>query len=304
LSGVPQGSVLGPILFLIFVNDLPEWMISSIKLFADDTKIWKEIRSEDDQLVLQTDLNRLTEWSDKWLLRLHPDKCKVMHINHKFDTAYYLQDSLSKHQLIETTMERDLGVLVSNKMKFTDQCTKAAAKANAITGLIRRHFKKLNKKDLLFLYKTYIRPHLEYCIQAWSPHLKKDIIILEAVQRRATKLVASFKGLDYVTRLRKLGLTTLERRRSRGDLIETFKLLTSREGIEYSQFFTKSQSSYDLRGHSLKLQYDRSKLNARKYFFSQRVVQVWNSLPQTVVEANSINQFKNRLDEHWHNMSA
>jgi ribonucleases P/MRP protein subunit RPP40 len=114
-------------------------MKCSNKLFADDTKIWKEIRSEDDQLVLQTDLNSLTEWSDEWLLRLHPDKCKVMHINHQFETTYYLQDSHIKTHLIATTQERDLGVIVTDKMKFSEQCTKAAAKANAMTGLIRRH---------------------------------------------------------------------------------------------------------------------------------------------------------------------
>ena len=113
-----------------------------------------------------------------------------------------MQDSHIKTHLIETTKERDLGVIVKDKMKFSEQCTKAAAKANVMTGLIRRHLKKLDQKDFLFLYKTYVRPHLEYCIQAWSPHLKKDIRTLEAVQRRATKLVVSFKGLEYDIRLR------------------------------------------------------------------------------------------------------
>ena len=305
LSGVPQGSVLGPILFLIFVNDLPDWMKCSIKLFADDTKIWNKISKKEDQEELQEDLDSMMKWSDRWLLRLHLDKCKVMHIGHQVKTKYYLQGSDARTELTETTEERDLGVQVTNKLKVTAHCAKAAAKANAVTGIIRRHFKRLNRKDFVLLYKTYVRPHLEYCVQAWSPSLKKDIKLLEAVQQRATKLVEGFKGLTYEVRLQKLGLTTLEKRRIRGDLIETYKLLTSREGIGFEKFFSLAHSEYGLRGHSLKLKVERSRLDVRKNFYSQRVVKEWNGLPQFVIESATVNGFKNRLDNYWnrHDMS-
>jgi hypothetical protein len=299
LSGVPQGSVLGPILFLIFVNDLPDWMRSSIKMFADDTKLWRKIRSPVDQKELQEDLDRLMSWTDKWLLKLNLEKCKVMHIGKLPTTMYQLKGTNGLVELKESKVERDLGVQVTNDMKSATQCNKAAGKANAVAGLVRRHFKRLDKHDFLLIYKTYIRPHLEYCIQAWSPHMKKDIRRLEAVQRRATKLVVGMKKLGYEERLHRLGLTTLERRRQRGDLIETYKLLTGKEGVGYEQFFRMAQVGYGLRGHSLKLEVQRSRLDVRKTFFSQRVVTEWNKLPQEVIEATSTNNFKNRLDEYW-----
>ena len=233
------------------------------------------------------------------LLRLNPDKCKVMHIGHQMDTKYYLKGITNTVELKGIKEERDLGLLVTCDMKVAAHCKKAAAKANAITGLINRHFKRLKRKDFLMLYKSFIRPHLEYSIQAWSPYLKKDIKCLEAVQRRATKLVMGMKKLRYEERLDRLGLTTLEKRRERGDLIETFKLLTAREGVGYEQFFSLAHTGHDLRGHCMKLSTKRSRLDIRKHFYSQRVVRGWNSLPQEVVEAESTNCFKNRLDNYW-----
>jgi ribonuclease P/MRP protein subunit RPP40 len=92
VSGVPQGSVLGPLLFLCFVNDLPDWVVSSIRMFADDTKIWTKIETAEDSQTLQRDLDKLAEWSERWLLRFNPDKCKVMHIGHKLGTEYKMTD--------------------------------------------------------------------------------------------------------------------------------------------------------------------------------------------------------------------
>ena len=135
--------------------------------------------------------------------------------------------------------------------------------------MVRRHFRRLDKKDFLLIYKTYIRPHLEYCVQTWSPHLVKDV------------------------------------RWCRGDLIEVHKILHGKERIDEKHFFTLADyDSYNLRGHTLKLRKDRSRLDIRKYFFSQRSVNVWYSLPQHVVDADSTNKFKNALDEHWNDMDS
>ena len=132
------------------------------------------------------------------------------------------------------------------------------------------------------------------------PYLQKDIQCLESVQRAATRLISGFKELSYEQRLRSTGLTTLELRRQRGDLIECYKILTGKENIDSHQFFHLSDNSHGLRGHSLKLSVNRSRLDLRKNFFSQRVASSWNSLPQHVVDATSVNTFKNRLDDaHW-----
>jgi len=297
LSGVPQGSVLGPLLFLLFVNDLPENIKCSIKMFADDTKMWRVMRTEGDGRELQEDLNKLMRWSEDWQLLFNAEKCKVMHIGHHLKTDYYMKDTVgSTKKLQETERERDLGIVVASDLKPAEQCKVAASRAMQVIGMIGRHFKKLSRKNFLLLYKSYIRPKVEYCIQAWSPYRVKDIKCLEDVQRRATRMVEGFRKLDYEERLQRLGLTTLEQRRKRGDLIETYKLLTGKEKIDYQQFFEKNTSRYNLRGHSMKLKQKQCSRDVRKNFFSLRVVSSWNTLPQHVIEATTTNSFKNRLD--------
>jgi hypothetical protein len=303
LSGVPQGSVLGPLLFLLFVNDLPDWIVSSLKMFADDTKLWREMSSESESSILQKDLDSLTDWSKRWLLKFNPSKCKLMHIGHKLDTEYYMEDDNgSKTKIEEVELEKDLGIYIRNDLKVSTQCVNAAGKARSVIAMIKRNFRRLDNEDFLMIYKTYIRPHVEYCIQVWSPHLKKDIQCLEKVQRSATRLVPSLRKLTYEERLRRLGLTTLEKRRQRGDLIEAFKIMTGKEQVDSEQFFQKSNTGHNLRGHSMKIVMKRCRTDTRKFFFSQRVVQHWNGLPQQVVDATSVNSFKNRLDKHDQDM--
>ena len=168
LSGVPQGSVLGPLLFLIFINDLPDWISCSVKLFADDTKVWKIIDSVDDQKVLQKDLDNMMAWSRIWLLWFNPEKCKIMHIGHSLNTVYHLGET-ERQILIVSKEEKDLGITVTNDLKSAVQCSKAAAKARSIAGLIRRNFRRLEKPEFLALYKAYIRPHMEF-IKHTSDH--------------------------------------------------------------------------------------------------------------------------------------
>ena len=305
LSGVPQGSVLGPLLFLLFVNDLPDDIKCSIKMFADDTKMWSVLRSEEDSHALQGDLDRLSKWSEDWQLLFNAEKCKIMHIGHKQQSEYFMQNgSGDKKKLQETKKERDLGVLVNQDLKPMEQCKVAASRAMSVIGMIGRNFRRLNKRDFLLLYKSYIRPKVEYCIQVWSPYRVKDIKCLEDVQRRATKMVEGINRLSYDERLQKLGLTTLEARRKRGDLIEIYKLLTGKEGIKYQQFFEKTATGHDLRGHTMKLATKQSSKDIRKNFFSVRGVRSWNSLPQYVIEAESTNSFKNRLDQYCKDTGA
>jgi len=165
--------------------------------------------------------------------------------------------------------------------------------------LIKRNFKSVGSEEFNLLYKAHIRPHLEYCIQVWSPYLKKDIECLERVQRRATKLVGTLRKRLYEERLRVLKLTTLEKRRLRGDLIETYKIITKKDNINPTQFFQFTETGHDLRRHSLKLSQARNTNRICRMFFSQRVVRDWNQLPQHVIEAPSTNAFKNRLDKLW-----
>ena len=300
-SGVPQGSVLGPLLYLMYVNDLPSWMMNCMAMFADDSKLWRRIRSEEDARSLQRDLDMVEDWNDESLLELNWAKCHLMRIGHGFGAVYTLGRGQQRRVIEQVGHERDLGVIITEDLKTQRQCCEASRKANWVLGMIKRQFHHLDAASFDVLYRSFVRPHLEYSVQAWSPYLRKDIEVLEKVQRRATKMVYSIRKLPYHERLLRLGLTTLERRRRRGDLIETFKILTGREDVDPEQFFQRVEHSHNLRGHRHKLYVQRCRLDIRRHFFSQRVVQDWNSLPDDVVSATSVASFKRRLMsvEEW-----
>lgn len=268
-------------------------------MFADDTKIWTKISCINDAAALQKHLDSLSTWSAEWQLKFNPDKCKVMHIGHQYKTNYTIQQDNTDCSILEITEEKDLGVLTANTMKVSRQCHEAASKANRVLGMVHRQFKDLDKKSFLIIYKGFIRPHLEYAIQAWCPYLKGDIEHLEKVQRRATKLISGYSKLSYEQRLGKLNLTTLHTRRQRGDLIEAYKIISGKENIKSENFFHIYSNGYDTRGHCFKLATTRSRLELRRNFFSQRVVSNWNSLSAHVIEADTVNSFKNRLDAEW-----
>ena len=179
----------------------------------------------------------------------------------------------------------------------TTQVACAASKGNQILGMIRRNITYKEKSLIVPLYKAIVRPHLEYCIQAWSPYLRKDIDMLEKIQRRATKLIPGLRDLTYEERLKECGLTTLETRRLRGDQIEVFKILNGYENIDSNLFFQIKESKIT-RGHNFTLVKKQSRLDVRKFSFSQRTINVWNKLSEECVHASSVNMFKNRIDKY------
>jgi ribonuclease P/MRP protein subunit RPP40 len=293
LSGVPQGSILGPLLFIIFINDIDDGVISKLLKFADDTKVFAKVSTQQDIDRLQNDLHKLFNWSVDWQMLFNADKSKVIHFgfNNRHED-YYLQSN----KLCDVKEERDLGVMIHNSLKSSKQCVKAANAANATLGMIKRTFMCKDKDIILKLYKSVVRPKLEFCVQAWSPHLQKDIDTLEKVQRRATKIISGLSNKSYYERLELLGLTTLKTRRIRADLIETFKILNGFDNICSDLFFERSESG--LRGHSMKLVKKNVRLDVRKYFFSNRVINEWNNLTEDIIQCETINNFKNKIDRH------
>jgi len=138
LSGVPQCSVIAPLLFLLFVNDLPKWVVSSLKMFADDTKLWRSIKDHSDSATLQVDLNQLSEWSNRWQLKFNPSKCKLMHVGHRSQCDYYMDnDTDNRTKIEEVTEEKDLGVYMKSDLKLSLQCTKSANRARLVLGTVR-----------------------------------------------------------------------------------------------------------------------------------------------------------------------
>jgi len=300
-SGVPQGSVIGPLMFVLYINDLPEEVESSIYLFADDTKIFKIINTEEDQTYLQRDLNKLNKWTETWLLQLHPEKCKYLHIGknlHWQDRKY----DLGGKTIERSVEEKDIGVIIDQNLTFSKHISENVKKAHSMTAMIRRIFQFLDAKTFIPLYKTMVRTHLEYAHSVWAPFRAKDIDMIEGVQRRATKIIPGFAELTYEERLKRLKLPTLSYRRQRGDMIEVYKIIHGIYDSRVNKVLKLNNEVVDrtsTRGNPFKLYTQRPRLEMRKYSFSVRVAKVWNSLPEKVVTAKTVDSFKNRLDNFW-----
>jgi hypothetical protein len=290
-SGVPQGSVLGPLLFIIYVNDLDIDITNTISKFADDTKIGGAANSES----IQSDLDKIAKWSKSWGMNFNVNKCNVLHVGKTNIRSTYF---MSGRALTATDVQRDLGVVISDDFKFTKQCIEACKKANKVLGFIYRNFDHKSKDIILPLYKSLVRPHLEYAIQFWNPYFVKDIEILEQVQKRATKLIPGMRTIPYEMRLKILGLQTLKTRRLRGDLLEVFKILNNYENLNYEDLFTLNNDGRT-RNNGFKLRVKRFKSNIAKNFFTYRIANDWNTLPAEVVNSTSINMFKNRIDKYF-----
>jgi len=241
---------------------------------------------------LQEDLRRIGEWSDRWQMPFNVDKCKVMHIGHRNpQTEYSLQGRL----LESTVTEKDLGVVISSDLKFSKQCIEAEKKAQRMLGYIKRQFGYRNREIVLTLYNSLVRPHLEYAVQFWSPTLRKDIARLERVQARATKLIPSLRHKRYEDRLKELDLFSLETRRLRGQLIELFKILKGFDNVDYGNMFCLKEGI--TRNNGLKLELRRFHRDLCGNFFTYSICDKWNSLPTEVVNSESVESFKTRLDK-------
>ena len=241
---------------------------------------------------LQSNIDNAVIWADKWKMFYNFKKCKHLHIGSRNEDIKYTMNTGQEVIEIEiVTSEQDFGLIIDKALNFSEHINSQVNKANRDLGITFRTFTFMDKEMFLNLYnyQSLVRPHLEYAVTVCAPLYKKDMIIIENVQRRATKLFKSISHLPYSKRLKSLGLPSLEKRRERADVVEVYKIMNQIDNIDTDKFFTSSLYT-TTRGHSMKL---------RSNSFSICVVDAWNSLPISVVTAPSLDSFKARLSSHW-----
>ena len=293
-SGVPQGSILGPLLFIVYVNDIrSNEMLTKLLIFADDTKLYHQIKSVEDHHHLQQDLNHASLWSTQWSLKFNTTKCFHVSFSRNLlptNTKYELNNSI-----IETKNEiKDLGIILTSNISWDKHYSHISLKAYRMIGLIRRTFSKdssVSTKKTLYL--TLVRSHLSYCSPLWRPCLIKDIKSLESIQRRSTRFILG-SSIDYRSRLLELKLLPLMMFFELNDIIffiRSIKNPTSSFNIK--DYITVSTSN-TRSSCALKLKHSYHPTNHTSHFYFNRIPRLWNSLPIIDI-SKSINSIKLHL---------
>ena len=276
LSGVPQGSVLGPILFLLYINDLPDSLQSQVRLFADETAVHLTVKGQDDNQKLQNDLDILQEWEweREWDMEFNPSKCQVVHITR---SRQPINTTYSMHGQVLDSVEsaRYLGVDITSDLSFTQHINRATANASKSLGYLKRNILTKNPAIREAAYKTIVRPQVEYASSVWSPYTKKDINKIEMVQRRAIRWTQnSYSSYASVTQMQnQLGLRTLEQMRADARVIMLFKIIHRLVAIPLPQYF-EQPSRMTRHSHPLALRQIHTSVNYYKYSFFPAAVYI------------------------------
>ena len=293
-SGVPQGSVLGPLLFLVYINDLPTVVSSTSRLFADDSLVYRITNTVKEQQHLQNDLNKLQIWESDWLMKFHPEKCEVLQVGLKkvkLPSIYKIHDKA----LNSVSSAKYLGVQVNSKLDWNDHINMIIKKANSTLAFLRRNLNNCPTEVKSTSYKTMVRPILEYASTVWCPHKLSHINNLEKVQRRAARFcTGDYRRMSSVTEMLKdLNWPPLQTRRENATLIMLYKIIHNLVDIPCNEYLTLSNSR--TRGHAHRLQVQHSRTNIHQKSFFQRGISLWNNLPDAAVSSKSLDEFKSQI---------
>ena len=293
-SGVPQGSVLGPCLFLFFINDLPDCVSSKVRLFADDTILYRKIGCENDSKSLQSDLNKLELWEKDWQMDFNLSKCQSLTISRKnteIKNIYFLHEK----QLEQVSEVKYLGITISHDLKWNAHIDAVCSRAKGVLGFLGRNLKIASNKTKKLAYFSLVRPHVEYCASVWDPYSKKLINKTEMVQRRSARFVLNRWGYkDSVTdMLNILKWPTLAERRKQHRLSMFYKIHHNLVPINFDNL--QLETPIGSQSNSIKYKISPSNTNAHRFSFLPKTILDWNSLPYDVVQMSSVSSFKSAL---------
>jgi hypothetical protein len=290
-SGVPQGSVLGPLLFNLFINDITDNLQNvSAKLFADDIKLYSEICHPASVTNFQTHLDLITTWAATWQIGISHSKCVILELGHKSGTSK-VNYTIQNRAIVGSGLVKDLGVLVDPDLTFAPHIRDFVSRAKRRSSLIFRCFLTRDVSNLKRAFITYIRPLLEYASPVWSPSLHYLIQEIEGVQRSFTKRLPGLGELTYPERLSRLGLQSLEHRRLIADLVLCYNVVHGYSSLDVNQFFKFSKNPH----HKYRFTIPLTKNKVKRFFLSYRILNTWNSLPSTVTAASNTIQFKKMI---------
>lgn len=297
ISGVPQGTVLGPLLFLIFINDLPQTIQSNVRLFADDCIVYRELNSSYDCEILQQDLHNLENWERTWGMEFHPAKCNVMRVTNSRQPVVKPY-TLKGHQLAVDASSKYLGIDLTSNLDWKTHVDRITKKSNSILGFLRRNLRVSNEQTKINAYIAMVRSNLEYCCTVWNPHRKEQIQKVEMVQRRAARFITGrYRNTSSVTSmLDHLNLETLESRRLKLQLTMFYKVINGIVAIDKDAYLTPA-SGRTRSSHSLKYRQYSTSIDSFKYSFFPRTIPTWNTLPATAAEAPDLVHFKQELSQ-------
>ena len=303
-SGVPQGSVLGPLLFLIYVNYLPASVSNNCVFFADDLKIYLKLHHHSsldlalDLSGCQSDIDAIAATAESWGLKLNPEKCAVLRLSRGSSEwsntvpPYTLNGSI----LNVVSSQKDLGVLIDNKLLFHSHIASIVSKASGLSVNLLRSTLCRSADFMVPLFISHIRPLLDFASTIWNTGYLGDLRLLESVQRRWTKKIAGMEELSYAERLTMLNLYSIRGRLLRADLLKCWKVFHGKCGVQPADLFVMAPD-VGTRGHRFKLAHTHSSLECRRRFFSLRCVASWNALPDGLVSLDSVEAFKRGLHD-------
>lgn len=300
-SGVPQGTVLGPLMFLIFVNDINKDIQSNIRLFADDCLMYHSIKNPHHSTILQNDLNTLTKWADTWQMEFNISKCHIMHMHNK--KSPIIQQYTMHGKPINTTKHHPyLGIELSSDLSWDNHINNITSKSNKVLGFIRRNLHNLPPHIKQQAYFTLVRPHLEFASSSWDPFLQKHIECIEKIQRRAARFVTK----NYINKpgtitnlLKELQWPTLKQRRTNSRLTTMYKITHNLIDIKLPSYIQNTNRT-TRQHHPNHFKQPAAKTNKFKFSYFPKTIKEWNALPITTIDKPSLLQFKSELYRSSH----